>query len=474
MSLLLSSFLAGVLNSLIDERASKTRILINLSAGIYKLFVVFYLFKNKISQELYFEITQGVEVALKVDDFGLSFIILSSFLWFLTTIYAFGYLENSENKRRFFTFFNLSISSTIGIALSNNLLSFFLFYELLTLSTYPLVVHNGTKSASKAGGIYLIYTLSSGALMLTSLGLIYAQGGSASFTKGGDLNLIELADKNPTLAKALFLMLFFSMAVKAGMFPLHSWLINAMVAPAPVSALLHAVAVVKSGAFGIGRLIYYLFGKQQVLELGLYEPLGYLAGLSILIGSIFALFQKDIKKRLAFSTVSQMSYILLGFLMVGEGGINAGLFHIFAHGIMKITLFMCAGSYENALGAKKLSELRAVGRAMPMTSLAFLISSLALAGFPMSLGSKSKEMLKQASISVGFWWVGPLLLISTVLTFIYLVLPALRMWVGKAPKDKRALPKAMSLPILITGALSFAPMILGGVEGGNSPLRLIK
>ncbi|MEN3033740.1 MAG: proton-conducting transporter membrane subunit [Aquificaceae bacterium] len=474
LSLLLSSFIASVLISLIGETSIRLRTFINLLAGVYKLGVVVYILKTDTKPELSFEILEGLEVVLKLDDFGLVFVVLSSFLWFLTTVYAVGYLEGSENRRRFFTFFNLAISSTMGIALSGNMLSFFLFYELLTLSTYPLVVHKGTENAIKAGGIYLIYTLGSGAVMLLSVGAIYALADSADFVSGGDRNLARFADENPELAKATFLALFFSMAVKAGAFPLHSWLINAMVAPAPVSALLHAVAVVKAGAFGIGRLIYYLFGQDIVLSLGIYEPLCYFAGMSILSGSIFALFQKEIKKRLAFSTVSQMSYILLGFLMVGNSGILAGTFHIFAHGIMKITLFMCAGNYENAIGAKKIYELKSVGIMMPLTSFSFLISSVALAGFPMSLGYMSKEMLKTAGEDFNLWWVEPLLFLSGVLTAIYLVVPAIRMWEGKANIGKKSIPKSMTLPAFITGVLCFAPAFLGGVEGGHSPLRLLK
>ena len=333
----------------------------------------------------------ALELALKADALGMLFITLSAILWLFTTLYAIGYLEGAPHRSRFFGFFSLCVTATMGIAMAANLFTFFIFYELLTLSTFPLVVHRGTDKAMKGGTIYLAYTLIGGTALLAGIVWLHHLLGHTEFAHAGIA--AALGPEYAGQLKIIFLLLIAGVGVKAAIVPLHGWLPQAMVAPAPVSALLHAVAVVKAGAFGIVRIVYEVYGVEFAQSLELLYPLAIFAAVTILWGSFRALFQDDLKKRLAYSTVSQVSYIVLGVALFGPIGTIGGLVHLVHQGIMKITLFFCAGNYAETLGIHKVSEMDGAGRRMPLTTLAFSIGALGMMGAPLTAGAVSKAWL---------------------------------------------------------------------------------
>lgn len=426
---LLCSMLAAAIIFTLPEERQRLRTVINLLAALIKVALVGVMTWGVLNERAYglsYEILPGVSFVLQADALAMMFAGLSAVLWLLTTIYAVGYLEGSPNRSRFFGFFSLCVASTMGIALAGNLFTFFLFYEMLTLSTYPLVVHRGTDKALRAGRNYIIYTLSGGAALL--LGIIWLQGlvGDISFQETGQLKDV---DENLHLPLMLvFGLLVAGLGVKAALFPLHGWLPQAMVAPAPVSALLHAVAVVKAGAFGIVRVIYDLYGIEFATLLGVLEPLGWLAAFTIVYGSVRALSQSDLKRRLAYSTVSQVSYIVLGAAVFGPVGTVGGLVHLLHQGIMKITLFFCAGNYAETLGIHKVQELNGAGRRMPLTSAAFTLAAFGMIGAPPLAGFVTKWTLGSGALNVGMEWVIAVLLISSMLNAAYFLPVIHRLW----------------------------------------------
>jgi len=417
---LASSLFAGLLIFCLPERSVRLRTTINLTAALLKLgCVAAMLWGTEQGQhyELRLPFLPGNDFLLRADPLGLLFMTLSAVLWLFTTIYAIGYLESSPHRSRFFGFFSLCVTATVGIAMAGNLVTFFLFYELLTLATYPLIVHRGTPKAMAGGARYLAYTLGGGALLLAGIVGLQSMVGTVEFRLGGVAAIHEAG--NPMLLAALFALLVAGMGVKAALLPLHGWLPQAMVAPAPVSALLHAVAVVKAGAFGIVRLVYEVFGIETAHGMGLLTPLAILAAATIVFGSFRALAQDDLKRRLAYSTVSQVSYIVLGVTLFGPMGTIGGLVHLVHQGIMKITLFFCAGNYAETLGIHRVSELAGVGRRMPWTTAAFTVAALGMIGLPPMAGFISKWYLGLGALEAGMAWVLPVLLLSSLLNAAY-------------------------------------------------------
>mgnify|MGYP003643087139 CR=1 FL=1 len=375
--IILSSLIPGLIIFSLREDQARLRITLNLTGALLKLSLVGLMLLG-VSQGLEFRFSvpflPGGGLVLQGDALALQFITLSSILWLATTIYAIGYLEDSPLRSRFFGYFSLCVSATVGVALAGNLVTFLLFYELLTLATFPLVVHRGTTEALRAGRIYLSYTLGGGAFLLMGVALLHSLTGSQDFVPGGYLQPL-LQNHNASLMLA-FGLLIAGLGVKAALLPLHGWLPQAMVAPAPVSALLHAVAVVKAGAFGIVRVVYDVYGVEPMQALGLSVPLMALAAATILYGSFKALQQREIKKRLAYSTISQVSYITLGVAMLGPiAGVGA-LVHLVHQGLMKVTLFYCAGNFAETLGIHHIREMDGVGRRMPLTMSAFTLGAL--------------------------------------------------------------------------------------------------
>jgi multicomponent Na+:H+ antiporter subunit D len=385
-----------------------------------------------VDYEVSIPLVPGIDFRLHADALSLMFVNLSAVLWLATTVYAIGYLEDSPNRSRFFGYFSLCVTTTVGLAMAGNLLTFLVFYEALTLTTYPLVVHRGTEAARKAGRTYLAYTLFGGVLVLAGTIWLYSLTGTLEFVDRGFVSELDL---DPNVLRTIFAVLILGVGVKAALFPLHAWLPTAMVAPAPVSALLHAVAVVKAGAFGIVRIVYDVFGVEYAASLGVTLPLAVLAAFTIIYGSLRAMFQDDLKRRLAFSTVSQVSYITLGVAIAGPIATIGGLVHLVHQGFMKITLFFCAGNYAETLGVHKVSEMRGIGRRMPWTTAAFTIAAFGMIGVPPAVGFVSKWYLGLGALEVGQDWAVFVLAGSSVLNAAYF-LPILRAAWFEPPPDE--------------------------------------
>lgn len=366
----------------------------------------------------------GLTLALSPEPLGLLFALVASFLWPVTTLYAIGYMRahGEENQTRFYAAFALSIGAAMGIALAANLLTLFVFYELLTLSTYPLVTHAGTPEARRAGRLYLGLLMGSSIVMLL-LAMVWTwqQVGTLTFTPGG-----IFGDKIGEPVLGALLVLFVLGIAKAALMPLHRWLPAAMVAPTPVSALLHAVAVVKAGVFTILKVAVYLFGLDTLADLAAADWLAGLAALTILAASLIAMTQDNLKARLAYSTISQLGYIVLGAMLGTAAGVIGGGLHIAMHAFGKITLFFCAGAILVAAHKTRVSELDGLGRRMPLTMAAFLIGALSIVGLPPFGGTWSKWLLVQGTLDAGLWLLTTTLLVSSLLNILYLVVIPLR------------------------------------------------
>lgn len=413
----------------LDDAHARARTALNLSAAAIKVALVIWL-SWQVAQgteyALRFEMLPGLDFVLRTDPLAVLFMALSATLWLLTTIYAVGYLEKGPHRSRFFGFFSICVGATVGIAMAGNLFTFLLFYELLTLATYPLVVHRGTAAALKAGRLYLIYTLSGGLMLLVGTLWLSVLAGSTEFVPRGIV--ADLTDDHAGTLRIIFVLLIAGVGVKAALVPLHAWLPISMVAPAPVSALLHAVAVVKAGAFGIMRVVYEIYGIDTAQALGVTGPLAALAAVTIIYGSIRALGQDDIKRRLAFSTVSQVSYITLGVALASPVAAIGALAHLIHQGLMKITMFMAAGNLAEELHIKKVSQMNGVGRLMPGTMLAFSLAALGMIGVPPLAGFISKWYLASGSLAGNADWVIAVLLGSSLLNAAYFLPILHRAW----------------------------------------------
>ncbi|MDZ4349296.1 MAG: proton-conducting transporter membrane subunit [Xanthomonadaceae bacterium] len=475
-----TSLIAAVLIFALGESRQRTRVAVNVIAAVVKLTLIAVML-DAVNAGEHFEwrlpLLPGIDLVLKTDALTLLFSTLSAGLWLLTTIYAIGYLERSPHRARFFGFFSLCVASTMGIAAAGNLFTFFVFYELLTLATWPLVAHRGTRESLAGGRSYLRYTLFGSSLFLAGLVWLHLLVGPQDFIAKGQVSDLLAADDGAQ--RAIFLLMLAGLGVKAALLPLHGWLPKAMVAPAPVSALLHAVAVVKAGAFGIVRLVYDVFGSERVQALGLDQVLAVVASATILYGSLLALRQDDLKKRLAYSTVSQVSYIALGTAIAGPLATMGGLVHLVHQGLMKITLFFCAGIYAEALGVKSIRQLDGLGRRMPLVSAAFTVGALGMIGLPPLAGFVSKWLLGVGAVAAGQPWVVAVLVLSTVLNAAYFLPPLGRIWFAQPPEhwpDERDLGRAawlaLLLPTLITAALSVAVGLLAGLP--FSPLAWVR
>ncbi len=366
----------------------------------------------------------GVSLALRLEPLGLIFALVAGFLWPVTSLYAIGYMRghHEKNQTRFYTAFAVSIFATMAIALSANLLTLFLAYEMLTLFTLPLVTHAGSDQARRAGWTYL------GILMTTSIGFLllaivwtWSLAGTLEFTPGG----ILAGTAGPGVLGGLLLLYVFGTG-KAALMPFHRWLPAAMVAPTPVSALLHAVAVVKAGVFTILKVVVYIFGIDLIAVLDSAYWLSLLAGFTIISASIVAMNLDNLKARLAYSTISQLSYIVLAAMLGASSGIIAGSLHIAMHAFAKITLFFCAGAILVSAHKTRVSELNGIGRSMPLTMFAFLIGALSIVGLPPLGGSWSKWLLLQATLDAHNSLLLIVLLVSSLLNLFYLVSVPLR------------------------------------------------
>ena len=409
----------------------------------------------------WFTVLPDVAVAFVVEPLGMLFGLVASFLWIPTSFYAFGYMRahGEENQTRFYACFAIALGSAMGVAFAANLFTLFIFYELLTLSTFPLVTHSGTDEARRAGRTYL------GILLGTSIGLqllaiiwTWTLAGTLNFAPGGILRN-HASDATIGILLALYV---FGIG-KAAVMPFHRWLPAAMVAPTPVSALLHAVAVVKAGVFTVLKVALYVFGIDVLHELGSSRLMMYAAAITLVLASLVALRQDNLKRRLAYSTVSQLSYIVLGAMLATSAGITGGAMHIATHAFGKITLFFCAGAILIAAHKTKVSELDGIGRTMPFTMTAFLIGSLSIVGLPPMAGLWSKWYLLLGTYQAGDYVLLGALVLGSLLSAGYLLPMAVRAFyrqpagvavgsAGAATAGVNEAPLACVIPLLVTAA----------------------
>jgi multicomponent Na+:H+ antiporter subunit D len=397
-------------------------------------------------------------IALSIEPLGLLFALIASFLWIVTSIYAIGYMRghHEQNQTRFFTAFAVAISSTMGVALADNMFTLFLFYEALTISTYPLVTHAGTEKAKKGGRVYLGILISTSIVFqLLALVWTYYVAGTLDFRVGG-----VFAAGTPAWLIGLLYALFVFGIGKAALMPFHRWLPAAMVAPTPVSALLHAVAVVKAGVFTVLKVTIYLFGLDTILDAGANEWLLYVAGATILLASLVAMTKDNLKARLAYSTVSQLGYIVLGALLATELGILGGGMHIATHAFGKITLFFAAGAIMVAAHKTEVSELDGLGRRMPFTFAAFAIGALSIIGLPPFAGLWSKWYLALATIESGHLLLLGVLLVSSLLNIAYMLVIPIRGFFLSPAGEAGGISEAPKACLLAMGITSIACVVL--------------
>lgn len=482
VAILMSSFLPGVIIFLLPERSTGLRTGLNLfGAGLKMALVVIMdlaIYYGRVFQ-MRLELMDGVELFLNADPLSAMFATLSSVLWLLTTIYAVGYLEGSPNRSHFFGYFSLCVTVTIGIAMAGNLITFLLFYEMLTLTTYPLIIHRGTDKALQAGRSYLIYAFGGGGVFLFAVIWLHTLAGPADFTSAGFARQL-IVDESPAL-RLIFLLMIVGVGVKAALVPLHGWLPRAMVAPAPVSALLHAVAVVKAGAFGITRIVLDVYGIKNIVQLGLLPWLMAISSITIIWGSLRALQQDGLKQRLAYSTVSQISYIALGISLANHPlALIGGLVHLVHQGLMKITLFFCAGNLAETLGIHKISEMAGVGRRLPLTMAAFTVGALGMIGIPPTVGFISKWYLCLGGIAANNWWVVMVLVISSLLNGAYFLPIIITAWFGKQqgpwPQEKKFGRFETHWMLLIPPLVTALAVIVAGIIANAqfSPLAWVE
>jgi multicomponent Na+:H+ antiporter subunit D len=478
---LLTSLVTGLAIFFLREDQHGWRTTLNLAGAIAKLALVGVMTFGALAGVQYetrWSWLPGMDLVLRVDPISLLFAALSALLWLLTTIYAIGYLEGSPDRSRFFGFFSLCVTATMGVALAGNLITFFIFYEMLTVATYPLVVHRTTPRALAAGRVYLLYTLGGGTVLLLGVAWLHVLAGPVEFRSGGVLAAVAAGHRGDLIG--IFALLIVGLGVKAAMVPLHGWLPVAMVAPAPVSALLHAVAVVKAGAYGIVRVVYDLYGLELARDLHVLQPLAIAASITIVYGSIRALSEGELKRRLAYSTVSQLSYIVLGVAVVGPMATMGGLVHLMHQGFMKITLFFCAGNLAETLKIHHVHEMRGVGRRMPVTMGAFTIAAFGMMGVPPLAGFISKWHLGVGGVQAGEPWVILVLAASSVLNAMYFLPLVLTAWFTPADREWPPRPPGRRLEtgwMLLVPATATAALVVGaGVLAGwaFSPLGMTR
>jgi multicomponent Na+:H+ antiporter subunit D len=394
-------------------------------------------------------------LALEVEPIGMLFALIASFLWIVTSIYSIGYMRGHHelHQTRFYVCFAIAIASAMGVAFSGNMLTLFVFYETLTLSTYPLVTHSGTEEAKRAGRLYL------GLLLATSIGLqlvaiiwTWVLADTLDFTPGGILE----GKASSTIISVLFVLYMLGIG-KAALMPLHRWLPAAMVAPTPVSALLHAVAVVKAGVFTILKVCVYIFGLDLLTQVGTRPWILYLAGITIVVASLIAMTKDNLKARLAYSTISQLSYVIMGAVLANAWGVIGSGMHIAMHAFGKITLFFGAGAIMVAAHKTKISEMDGIGRAMPVTMLAFLIGCLSVIGLPPMGGMWSKWYLALGALEAQQIPLLGVLMLSALLNIVYLLPIPVRAFFYK-PQDENPSQRLQEAPLPCLIALVITSM----------------
>ncbi len=428
-----------------------------LSGGVMEVFHVVYFVKD-------------LSISFKIDGLSMVFAGLVSVLWPLATLYAFEYMEHEERDTYFFMFYSMTYGVTLGIAFASDMLSMYFFYELLTLSTVPLVMHTLKREAILASRKYLYYSLGGAAFALMGLVFIIIYGVTPEFELGGVMSLEKIGNKT-NLLLWIYLFAFMGFGVKAAIWPLCSWLPQAGAAPTPVTALLHAVAVVKAGVFAITRLTYYSFGTEFLRGTWVQYVVMILAIITIVYGCSRAVKETHIKRRLAYSTVSNLSYVVFGVTIMTPAGLIGAMSHLAAHAVMKICLFLCAGAFMHQTGKSHIYEMDGIGRRMPVVFGCFTIAGLGLMGVPGTAGFISKWTLAEAAVEsadpIAYAGIAALL-ISALLTAIYMLNVVARAFFPRCEVNTSLIREAkdptwkMCVPLIICAA---ATLLLGVYSG---------
>lgn len=434
-----------------------------LLAGAVKLALVLAMLPKVLDGNILeftlFQGLPGVPIQFRVDGLGMIFALVASSLWIVTSIYSMGYMRplKEHSQTRYYAFFAISLTATLGVAFAGNLLTLYLFYEMLSMATYPLVTHNQDSEARSGGRKYLTYLLgTSVGLALPAMIYCYSKTGSMNFTDAG-----FMAGHTSGTETAVLLVMFVFGFSKAGIMPFHSWLPGAMVAPTPVSSLLHAVAVVKVGVFCIIRVITGIFGVQLLTTENLGIVVSWIAGFTVITSSLIALSQDNLKRRLAFSTIGQLSYIVLGASILTSNGVNGSMVHIAMHAFGKITLFFCAGAIYVATGKKYISQMKGIGHRMPITMICFLIGSMSVIGLPPTGGFVSKWYMLLGAADAGNIPIMTVYLVSSLLNaayFLPIVYQAFFCDPEKSLFEKKfdEAPRFAVIPLVITATGSVA------------------
>ncbi|ODA44633.1 sodium- potassium/hydrogen antiporter subunit D [Thermodesulfovibrio sp. N1] len=456
---ILVSLIATILIIITGEKARNLREAWTIIASIVKFTIVASMLPDilngRVIEYTLLAITSELVLQFKVDAIGIFFAFTASFLWIITSLYSIGYMRglNEHAQTRYFAYFAIAMSATMGVAFSANIFTAFLFYEIITVSTFPLVAHKETPEAIKGARKYLVYLLgTSVAFQLTAIIITYNVAGNLNFLTNGVFH-----DNISHNLITLTFLLYIAGITKAAIMPLHSWLPAAMVAPTPVSALLHAVAVVKTGVFMIVRVVLYIFGIDILKSLDLGTVLAYIASFTIIAASVIALRQDNLKLRLAYSTVSQLSYVVLGVALLSPSGVMGSIMHIVAHAFGKITLFFTAGAIYVATHKTNISQLDGIGRQMPFTMGAFTVGALSMIGIPPFAGFLSKWYLTFGALESDQLIVLAVLAVSTILNACYFM-PIVYAAFFKEPKidkhnlhetlDKRTLKEAPAIMVI--------------------------
>lgn len=411
-----------------------------------------------------FRILPGISLKLRADSLGIIFGIICTLLWLVVSFYNIGYMRGLDEhaQTRYYTSFALTIFGAVGVAFAANVFTLYMFYEIITIVTYPLVAHHQDKEAYQGARKYLVYLVGTSKLFfLPAMVLTYILAGTLDFAPGDFAHGIFPPEADPVLVTITYV-LYIAGIAKAAIMPFHNWLPSAMVAPTPVSALLHAVAVVKAGVFSISRIMLSVFGVETLTSLHLGIPTAYLASFTILLASVIALTKDDLKARLAYSTVSQLSYIIIGIAMLTPSSIAGGLIHIANHAFSKITLFLCAGTIFVLSGIRSIKQMSGLGRKLPVTFAAFFIASLSMVGIPGVCGFITKWYLVVGSIEASRLGLLVVLLASTLLNAAYFMPIVYKAFFEDEPEGQHTLTMNessayglfMVIPLLSTALIS--------------------
>ena len=467
MMLIVALPLLTAVAAVVCGRSPNLRESVSVVGGLCTFGVVMVLadrvFGGERPQMVHAEWLGGTELTLAAEPLGVLFALVASGLWIPTTVYAAGYMRghHEKNQTRFFACFALAIAAAMAAALAGDVLMLFFAYEAMTLSTYPLVTHHGNREARDGGRVYLgILIGTSIAFFLFAVAWTASLAGTLRFADGG---IVATAYESGTLSRTgLFVLvaLYGFGIAKAAVMPFHRWLPAAMVAPTPVSALLHAVAVVKVGVFAVVKIMLYVFGIELLTETSASLPLAYVAGFSILVASLVAMRQDNLKRRLAYSTVSQLGYITLGAFIANANGIVGSGMHIAMHAVGKITLFFCAGAIFVAHHEKNISDMRGLGYKMPWTFAAFGIATISIIGLPPGGGSWSKWFLALGTADANQFVLTAVLMISSLLNIAYLLpIPLMAFAIDSKRDDEAGIRSAVRPAGQEAPALCVVPLV---------------